>query len=184
MASPFLVDVVRTVGQVGTVVLVEGESDRAAVLVLARRLGRDLAAAGVTVEAMGGATNIGHAVRRHGPDAHLVGLYDAAEEPFFRRALDGDLTGFFRCDADLEDELIRALGPDGVLDVLAAHGELRRFRSFQNQLYHRDRPLAAQLHRFLGIASGRKIRYGGLLAEALDLAAVPACLDRLLAAVR
>ena len=39
-------------------VLVEGDSDRNAILALARRLGRDLADEGIAVVAMGGATNI------------------------------------------------------------------------------------------------------------------------------
>lgn len=45
------------------VVLVEGESDRAALLALARRRGRTLAADGVVVVPMGGATNLGHHLR-------------------------------------------------------------------------------------------------------------------------
>jgi len=42
------------------VILVEGMSDRIALEVLARRRGRDLAAQGVAVIAMHGATNLGH----------------------------------------------------------------------------------------------------------------------------
>src|SRR5204863_9579655 len=42
------------------VVLVEGESDRAALLALAARQGWDPAAEGVAVLAMGGVTNVGH----------------------------------------------------------------------------------------------------------------------------
>jgi hypothetical protein len=41
----------------------------------------------------------------------------------------------------------------------------------------------AQLRRFIGTRSGRKIRYGRLLVEALDLAEVPRPLDRVLASV-
>ena len=36
---------------------------------------------------MGGATNIGHFVRRLGDDVELVGLYDVGEERIVRRAL-------------------------------------------------------------------------------------------------
>ncbi|WP_242624151.1 TOPRIM nucleotidyl transferase/hydrolase domain-containing protein [Micromonospora kangleipakensis] len=43
------------------------------------------------------------------------------------------------------------------------------------------RPLAAQLHRFIGTRSGRKARYADLLAGALPPARVPPALDRLLA---
>jgi len=35
------------------------------------------------------------------------------------------------------------------------------------------------LHRFIGTRSGRKIRYGHLLAQAVDLDRIPAPLDRL-----
>src|SRR5947209_6098038 len=74
------------------VILVEGASDRIAVQTLAERQGRDLAAEGISVLAMGGATNIGHYLERFGPqgaDLALAGLYDEAEGRFFRRALAG-----------------------------------------------------------------------------------------------
>ena len=41
----------------------------------------------------------------------------------------------------------------------------------------------ARLRRFMGTRSGRKLRYGGLLVEALQLDHVPRPLDRLLAHV-
>lgn len=65
-----------------TVVLVEGVSDQLAVEALALRHGRDLAADGVAVLAMGGATNIGHFLRTYGPhraNVALAGLCDEAE---------------------------------------------------------------------------------------------------------
>jgi hypothetical protein len=178
-----------------TVVLVEGPSDQRAVEILARRLGRDLAAEGVTITSMGGATNITRFLMQHaaadGP--RLLGLYDCAEQWHFRRGLaragygdglDGDALerlGFHRCVTDLEDELIRALGTDAVLQVLEAHGDLPSFRILQRQPAHRGRPEAAQLRRFLGTHSGRKLEYAGLLAEALDLARIPRPLRLLLA---
>ena len=48
--------------------------------------------------------------------------------------------GFFVCEADLEDELIRALGPDAVEAVVEAHGELGSFRTLQKQPAWRGRP--------------------------------------------
>jgi hypothetical protein len=89
--------------------------------------------------------------------------------------------GFYACDEDLEAELIRALGARRVEDVVAAEGELRSFRVLQRQPAHRAVPVERQLRRFLGTHSGRKIRYGRLLVEALDLASVPRPLDRVLA---
>lgn len=176
--------------------LVEGDSDRAAVETLAARRGRDLAAEGVAVVPMGGATNIGaYAARYAARGVRLAGLCDAAEEDFFVRGLERAglgtgldraglaALGFFVCEADLEDELIRALGPAAVEDVVRAEGELRSLRLFQRQPAQQGRAVADQLHRFLGTRSGRKVRYGALLAAALADDQVPHSLDRLLAAV-
>lgn len=171
-------------------VLVEGESDAAAVLALARRAGVGLT--GVVVTAMGGVTNVGHHLRAAAAaGVRAAGLYDAGEERFVRRALaqldggrpddvDPAARGFFRCEADLEDELIRACGVAGVLDVLAEHGDLARFRSFQGQQFQRTRPVEAQLRRFLGTTSGRKIAYGGRLGARVPLERTPTPLRRLL----
>jgi hypothetical protein len=75
--------------------------------------------------------------------------------------------------ADLEDELIRAVGVDVVQQVIEEQGELPSFRVFQRQPAQRSRTIAEQLYRFLGTASGRKILYARLLAEASDLTRVP-----------
>ncbi|MCK2214717.1 ATP-dependent endonuclease [Actinomadura sp. ATCC 31491] len=174
-----------------TVVLVEGVSDKAAVEALAARRGRDLAAEGVTVVAMGGATNIGAYLRKYaGSGLRLAGLCDAREEDDFRRGLERaglapdpdslEGLGFFVCDADLEDELIRALGPAAVERVIDAEGELGSFRTLQKQPGWRGRDPHDQLRRFMGSGSGRKIRYSALLVAALDPGRVPRPLDRLL----
>jgi hypothetical protein len=180
------------------VVLVEGVSDQHALEALAERRGRNLDAEGVSIVAIGGATNIGHFLARFSPegfDVRLAGLCDAGEEDDFRRGLEragfgSDLTrarmeslGFFVCDADLEDELIRCLGTDAVERILDAQGELGSFRIFQKQPAQQGRTVAAQLRRFLGTRSGRKARYGRLLVEALDLTRVPRPLDGVLAHV-
>jgi hypothetical protein len=67
-----------------------------------------------------------------------------------------------------------------VLGIIEQDGEAGRFRTSQRQPAQRGRPIEAHLHRFLGIKSGRKIRYGRLLVEALDLERVPAPLDAVL----
>ncbi|HJW01024.1 MAG TPA: TOPRIM nucleotidyl transferase/hydrolase domain-containing protein [Arthrobacter sp.] len=175
-----------------TTVLVEGESDRMAVETLAIRAGHDLAAEGVTVVPMGGATSIVHFLGRYGPDGaghRLLGLCDAGESRGVARALaragigSGPLEGlgFHVCHADLEDELIRCLGADAVLDVIAAQGELASFRILQRQPAQRDRPITAQLRRFLGGRSGNKIRYAQLLVDALPAGQAPPPLARLIA---
>lgn len=182
---------------VRVVVLVEGESDRRAVLALARRLGMDLAAEGVDVVDMGGVTNLRHHFAALEAEAEsdpprVVGLYDIGEFEVVRRMLDesgrgrpdgtaeAESLGFFACTLDLEDELIRAAGIDLVETVLAEVGELPRFRAFQGQLMQRDRPVEAQLRRFAGTASGRKIRFGAALVERIPLERVPAQLVALL----
>jgi hypothetical protein len=181
------------------VVLVEGDSDRAALAALARRRGHDLAAEGTTIVPMGGATTISRFLALFGPDGsdvRLAGLCDAAEAGDFQRGLEraglgtdlarADLEplGFHVCVADLEDELIRALGVDAVEEVIAAQGELGSFRTFQRQPAQRGRPLRRQLRRFLGTRSGRKVHYARVLVDALDLAAVPRPLDGVLEATR
>jgi hypothetical protein len=167
------------------VILVEGTSDRHAVETLARRRGRDLESEGVDVVSMGGYGNLPRVLAQH-PDTLFAGLYDAGEERHFLRArgcADRDElehAGFYACTRDLEDELTRAVGPDGVQRLLAEQGELRSFRTYQKQPAHRARPLEEQLHGFMW---NRKQRYAVLLVEALDLARVPRPLDRVLAHV-
>jgi hypothetical protein len=181
-----------------TAVLVEGVSDQLALEALAKRRGRNLDAEGVSVVAMGGATNIRSFLNRYGPqglDVRLAGLCDAAEEGDFRRGLErADLgshltravmesLGFYVCVADLEDELIRSLGAAAVERVIDAHGELELFRTFQRQPQWRARTREEQLRRFFGTHSGRKIQSAALLVEALDLTRVPRPLDAVLAYV-
>ncbi len=181
-----------------TVVLVEGVSDQRAVEALAERSGRDLAAEGVAVVPMQGATNIGHFLERYGPhglDVGLAGLCDVAEMRFFQAGFEraglGAVTtrselehrSFFVCDADLEDELIRALGVDAVERVLAERGDLASFRKFQQQPAQQGRSDQARLRRFMGTRGGRKIEYAPVLVNALPLADIPAPLANLLAAI-
>ena len=90
--------------------------------------------------------------------------------------------GFYVCEADLEDELIRALGADAVEQVVEAQGEIDAFRTFQNQPAWRGRTSAEQLRRFMRTQSRRKSDPASLVA-ALDLDRVPRPLDRVLAHV-
>jgi hypothetical protein len=183
-------------GDPAAVVLVEGRSDQVALEALAARRGRDLAAEGVAVVAMGGARNIRRFLALFGPaglDVRLAGLCDAGEEGDLRRGLeqaglgsnlrraDMEALGFYVCVDDLEDELIRCLGAAAVEQVVEGQGELGSFRTFQQQPAWQGRSRQAQLRRFIGTHSGRKARYARLLVDALDLAAVPRPLDRVLA---
>jgi len=180
------------------VVLVEGMSDRRALEALAARRGRDLHAEGVEVVSIGGSKNFGRFLDHFGPhglDIGVAGLCDAAEERdvqqgLARNGFGADLTraemeglGFFVCVEDLEDELIHALGTEAVLRVVESQGELDAFRTFQRQPQWRGRSDDEQLRRFFGTTSGRKIRTGAALVEALDLTRVPRPLDGLLSSV-
>jgi hypothetical protein len=176
-------------------ILVEGVSDQRAVEALAGRRGRDLEAERIGVMPIGGAQAIDRVLGRFDPGSsgiRLAGLVDAGEEAHYRRALERaglgagldragmERLGFYVCDADLEDELIRALGPAAVERVVAAQGELGSFRTLQKQAPWRGRPPEEQLRRFMGSGGSRKIRYARLLVEALEPARVPRPLDRVL----
>jgi hypothetical protein len=189
------IDAVMADRALTTVVLVEGVSDAAAVEAFGAKLGHRLPSATTAVVPIGGATNIARVLARVAervPALRVKGLYDSAEERLFARGLERaglghDLDrrtlaalGFHVCVDDLEDELIRAVGPERVVDVITARGELRSFRSFQAQPAQRDVPLPAQLHRFMGTRSGRKEHYAAALVDALAPVDAPLPLQRLL----
>lgn len=181
--------------------LVEGESDRRAVLAVARLLGRDLEAAGARIVSMDGVTNLRTRLAELGADAarrpSVLGLYDVGEAPVVARMLDAagaagapagaagagvapaervaelERRGFYACSLDLEDELIRALGAARVEGVLRDDGDLARFRVFQGQPAQRGRPVEAQLRRFSSTKAGRKKRFAAELVEMLEPAEVP-----------
>ncbi|MDH3296017.1 MAG: ATP-dependent endonuclease [Acidimicrobiia bacterium] len=186
------------IDEASRVVLVEGISDQMALDATARRLGRNLEAEGVVVLPVGGAQALARFIQQLGPlgdKRQLAGLYDADEAETIRRAVrrgglgtpntdaDMEALGFHVCDRDLEDELIRALGIDAVLDVVASQGDLSSFRTMQKQPAWRYRPVDDQLRRFLVSGAKRKLRYARLLVESLDLDHLPAPLSKLLGSV-
>jgi hypothetical protein len=183
---------------ISTVIIVEGHSDKVALETLAQRRGLDLDERGVEITAIDGAHAIGRFVsdiRRERPDVMLRGLCDEREEPNFRRALeraglghdldrDGlERLGFHVCIADLEDELIRALGVEGVERVIEGQGELLSLRRLQAQPAHRGRTTTQHLRRFMSSRSGRKALYARAMVLALDLDRVPPPLDAVLSEV-
>jgi hypothetical protein len=184
-----------TATTIRTLVLVEGESDVAAVRALAGRIGCDLALGHIEIRSAGGVTNFAKVLAefvRTNPDADFCGMYDVADERHVRRALANsgilvaaheslESLGFFACVADLEDELIRALGSEGVERVLEAQAELDSFRRFQAMPHHRRAPVHHQLRRFLGTRATRKIRSAQHLVQALDQDRLPLPLARLAA---
>lgn len=177
-------------------VLVEGDSDVLALHALAQRRRLDLAGHGVEIVPIGGATAIGTFLARYGPRGMAVrvgGLCDAGEEWTFRHALSregfgDDLSrgamddlGFAVCVADLEDELIRALGVPAVERVIEVRGDMRAWQTMQKQPAQLAIPVERRLRRFMGTKSARKATYAPLLVDALDLDQVPRPLDRVLA---
>ena len=186
----------RIAGEAGqAVILVEGVSDQRAVEALARRRERDLEAENTMVIPIAGATNLARFLDLLGPNGHdvpLAGLCDAGEEFEFSRTLESagvglrfdragmEQAGFYVCETDLEDELIRALGADRMVELIESQRHLRRFRSFQNQPAQRHKTVEQQLWRWLG---NHKIRYAPLMVDALDIDAVPRPLRGVLAHV-
>jgi hypothetical protein len=176
------------------VILVEGPSDQYAFEGLADRRGRNLDADGISVVPIGGAHTIGAYLTLFGPsgfDLPAAGLCDLAEEPVFTGALqrvghavnsraDMEQLGFFVCDTDLEDELIRAIGPADVVQLIDGAGDLAAFQALQQQPSYQTATVDDQVRAFV---RGRKIKYAPLLVDALDLARVPAPLDGVLNSV-
>ena len=167
-----------------SIVLVEGISDQIAVETLASLQARDLTKEGVVVVPIGGAQAVSRFLARFGPAGvglRLSGLCDAAEARHFCRELaragyarpdnrsELESEGFFVCDRDLEDELIRAVGPDVIETILAEEGDLVSFRTLQKQAAWRDACFVDQLRRFLGAGARRKLRYANRFVLALDL---------------
>ena len=184
-----------TIHPAPVLVLLEGVSDVAAVRALARVEGINLN--GVELVDLHGVTNIGRTLSvlaQEEPDTTILGLCDAPEARVVQRALArigrqvggvGDLPahGFFVCHVDLEDELIRALGPDRALGVIDAAGMGAKFAVLTQQLAWRGRPVTEQLRRFCGVASGRKEYLAGQLAGALTAGEAPEPLRQLLAQI-
>ena len=109
---------------------------------------------------LGGATNLRHFTGHlgcRGLALKLSGLYGLAEERHFlgglqgcaaiaeSNRLDAERQGFFVCNEDLEDELIRAAHPANVVEVIAAEGATAAFRRLQLQPAQRGREPHAQL---------------------------------------
>ncbi|XVX21731.1 hypothetical protein ACQP1U_07715 [Actinomycetota bacterium] len=170
---------------VSAVVLLEGASDVAAVRSAAEVAGIDLT--GARLVDLHGVTNIRRGLREAGqawPGAEVVGMCDSREARFVERALreqgyavrdPSDLPsfGFTVCERDLEEELIRALGPQRCVEVVEGLGLGGKLATLRHQPSWADRPLAEQLHRFCGVASGRKELLAGALASALTPETLP-----------
>jgi len=134
-----------TATTIRTLVLAESDRDGAAVRALAGLIGCDLGLHHIQIWSAAGVTNfprvLADFVHTH-PMADFCGMYDVADERHVRRAFARaaipiaaheslESFSFFACVADLEDELIRALGTKAVEHVLEAQAELNTFQRFQ-----------------------------------------------------
>jgi hypothetical protein len=148
------------------VIAVEGVSDKVVLETISRRLGRDLEAEGIRIQAIGGAHAIRRFVAELGSDVTVRGLCDDNEQHLFRRVLDA----VYVCVPDLEGELIRAIGLERVLELVDADA----FAKMRRQPAHRETPVEQALHRWLRSSSSRFHRYLPVLTAAVELDRVPA----------
>jgi predicted ATP-dependent endonuclease of OLD family len=176
------------------VILVEGLSDRLALLTLARRQGRNLDAEQISIVALHGAGTIGSFLSLLGANGlklKLCGVCDEDKESDWIKKLEQNgfgsgLTraklaslGFFVSVRDLEDELVKALGNAEVERVIDAQGEKATLSTFASQPDKKGKPLNEVLRLFLQ-SRDRKVRYAPLLVDALDMAKVPQVLTDVL----
>jgi len=180
---------------VRTIVVVEGVTDQLALTLAARRFGRDLEAEGVSVVAINGAHAIGRYLRRltaEEPRPTLAGLYDAGEEEVVAAALERagygafldrsglERAGFFACNADLEDELVRAAGEALLARLIELEGDAQPWHTFQRQRAWQGRPPDQQFRRFIRSVSNRNSRYVRAIVETIDPSRLPRPLRLLL----
>lgn len=177
-------------------VLLESANDVAAVQVFARKLEIDTSAAEFVN--LQGTTNIGRImkdIRQVRSDADVVGLCDAADTRSAEKALNDDglpvqdatdlpMYGFFVCERDLEDELIRALGADAARTALLNSGLASKFDALRTQPEWADKSIAEQVDKFCHSASGRKELAAAVLADAVPADAIPEPVSMLLDRIR
>lgn len=176
-------------------ILVEGISDQIALETLARRRGIDLSAQAIVVFPVGGSSSVARYLEQFGPMGEgkfLSGLCDADAVAIFARALsrtgfgqiesEADLAacGFYVCTRNLEEAMIRAVGPNAVEALIEAEGEIAPLRTLQKQAGWQDRPLADQILRFIRSRARRSLRYAAILIDACDSDKIPGPLDAVL----
>jgi hypothetical protein len=178
-----------------TIVIVEGATDKLALTLAARRLGRDLDAENIDVVPIGGAHAITGFLKELAgghPPAAIAGLCDEGEEDVFGAALeragygsnlsrdDLERLGFFVCSADLEDELIRALGTARIASLTELAGDARPWYTFQRQPAWQGQPANQQFRRFIRSVSERNVRYIRAILDTLEPGQLPRPLQLLL----
>lgn len=164
------------------VVLVEGPSDRLALLEICETLDVDVDASGVVVLALDGARWITIATQVYGPPGlavPMLGLVDADHEVAWMRALaDVGLAtesrqglndhGFFVCDPDLEPILVDELGETTVEAIIGSDGAAGQLQLFSQQPNQANLSRREQLINFV---KKDKTRWAPLLAAQLSATA-------------
>lgn len=168
-------------------ILVEGDSDKFALEAAAEKVGRNLDREGITIvslEGSGGLETFLGILGPRGLGLRLSGLCDLdSEDDWMRRlekakvgaASDRDTMeglGFFVCQVDLEDELLRAIGVDEALAVVDHRGDREAFDRDAQQPANRGASLHEQLLGFLG-RRGRKVTYAPEFVDRLDASKIP-----------
>lgn len=175
-----------------TVIFVEGFSDFLAVRTLAETLGVNLDAAGVSLLSLEGADLLGHYLVLLGPkglNVHIRGLCDVDKETAWIQLLsdaglsiadraDLNAAGFQVAEADLEAELVSALGEQRVEVTIAEAGAADKLEIFRQQPANTD--LAGE-ELLLAFIRKRKIKWAPLLAAAITPPEVPTPIANLLA---
>jgi hypothetical protein len=176
------------------VILVEGLSDLYSLVALAERQGRDLDGEGVSLVDMEGAGGLRTFLGLLGPQGfglRVAGICDADKEMEWGNVLQEvrlaasagrgamKAAGFFVCDRDLEEELIRAFGMDEIEKLIDEEGELAAYKALCGQPNQKGKSREDRLHTFLR-SRGRHVRYAPLIVERLDLAKVPKSLTSVL----
>lgn len=72
--------------------------------------------------------------------------------------------GFFVCEEDLEDELIRASDRVAIEALLDSQGDFGSFQTLRKQPAWRQEGFEAQMRRWLGAGARRKPRYAHLVS--------------------
>ncbi len=167
-----------------TVILLEGHSDLLAIRVLARALDVDLDARGISLLSLDGAGSVVHYLSLFGPAGlglTLRGLCDADHEETWRTRLQDagievtdraamNAVGFQVADADLEEELIGALGTQRVSELIEKENADQAFANFTQQGAIARLSLAEQQHDFLHKQS---VRWAPVLAADLSVEDIP-----------
>ena len=146
------------------VILVEGDSDKFALEAVAEKVGRNLDGEGITIVSLEGGGGLGTFLGMLGPrgfSLKLAGLCDQDSQSGWIKKLDEagvgsvldraamERVGFYVCESDLEDELLRALGVDEALEIVQERGDRAAFDFYSQEPRHSDLDTHDQLLGFL-----------------------------------